>query len=192
MTHIDHDITLPSGNTYSVLLTEDREMGYTPWEDCDGHGRIRRVRARYGLGKKPGERVMHKEEGHFVWLYDYAAAVAEARRDGWGSANCTDDMTKGQRAARAALDDMEWCTRWLTGDACYVTVEVYPVDEEGARIKGAPADALCAVAYSTAKADRDYVRSVALEMAKTLDTTATKEADEAAYWAARDVLTVGA
>ena len=109
------------GLRFSVTIEPDHDAG-APWDNMDTLGTVRDV---YQPGfshlqKEPGERVMHRERGE-AWLYDYAGAVAKARKEGMS----------GPAAAEAADREFSYLRGWLRGSWCFVGVIVTLLDTEG-------------------------------------------------------------
>lgn len=179
---------LIGGIPFACEVNYDNDHGM-PWEEFDGHGEIRTIRSRED--KKPGEVIIHSD-GHTYWVYNSAAAVKTARADGWGSKNCTPDMTLGQRAAQATTDDMRYCREWLTGDRWFVWLEVYRVDADGEKI----GDSETLGGVECGFGETEYMHDAAMEMGQEILRqsrnawrAALKEARERKYWATRDVAT---
>jgi hypothetical protein len=73
------------GYTFKLTIEPDNHGG-APWDNEDGHGPVetRNSHRPYGYpAKRAGERVLI-DTGFNVSLYDFAAAVKLARKDGWG------------------------------------------------------------------------------------------------------------
>ena len=117
---------LPGGLTARVTVEYDH-VADTPWEREDGHGSFSEWTRR---DKRPGERVLCDDHGARRY-YDFAAAVATARADGW-DAPPYGTGTPGQRAARAAEADFARLRAWCRDDWCYVglVVTIYAEDVE--------------------------------------------------------------
>jgi hypothetical protein len=100
--HGDKETFVHDGHRFEMRIEHDDSMG-APWEEHDGHGPVRVVRAYYGLkdtGKKrPGERVLHQSGGDY-WLYDWQAACRLARKDGW-DADPIGEPSRVERAVQA-------------------------------------------------------------------------------------------
>lgn len=111
-----HYSVTPDGFLIAVKIEAD-PFSFAPWENSDCHGPVRT-----GHGdKSPGEVILAEDRGwkHF---YDFQAAVAQARRDGWGCRRPT--KTAGEKAHYAAMADMQYLRRWLNNDWCYCGVTV--------------------------------------------------------------------
>lgn len=68
-----------AGRTFTAALHWD-SVTEAPWEHEDGHGPVSDWTIRDGT---PGERVLN-DTGYSIRYYDFAGAVALAKRDGWG------------------------------------------------------------------------------------------------------------
>lgn len=158
------------GLQFAVEIARDDDAG-APWEECDGHGPVRREYCRSGrVNKAPGERVLHSHGGDY-WLYDVAEAVRIALRDGWGlpaervaekAAELGRPPTCREIAAEAAGNDFAYLRRWLNNDWFYAVVRVVLLDVEGAETDR---DAYCGgVEFEFGGAD-EYWREVAEELA---------------------------
>jgi hypothetical protein len=102
-----------NGTTYNVQIKPDDTQD-APWDREDGHGPVRVVRTLGGrcISKRPGERVMHAEQGQ-AWLYDWQAATTTAKTDKWGPT-----------PAEAVQSDFDRLRGWLRGDWWHVGVIV--------------------------------------------------------------------
>lgn len=177
------------GKTFQAFTAPD-DFGHTPWERDDGHGPVRWVRdAREE--KRPGERILWQERDG-GYLYDFAAAVKFARKDGWSAADLSDagpyatredqatakelgitvttlraeraakDGTPGERAAKAAEADFQFLHGFCRGDWCYVGVIVEGAGERES-LWGIESDA------------EDYLKETARDLAnEILDRVAEK------------------
>lgn len=185
-----------NGMKFRCIVSQDEFMG-TPWTEHDGHGEIREAYQYYGKPeKKPGEVIIYSERGDY-WIYDFAGAVRKAKKDGWGSADCTPEMSKGQRAETAARADMKYCREWLQGDRWWACIEVFRVDADGEKI--GESEYLGGIDSGYSKEDESYLRECATELATGIHAqalgawrSALKEARQRKYWACRDIETVGA
>jgi hypothetical protein len=122
----------------------------TPWEREDGHGPVRHVQHREE--KRPGERVLYAKERGYLLLYDFAAAVKLARKDGWDTPPYKQGKP-GERAARAAKADYERLRRFCNNDWAYVGVIVRAPGLQDASLWGIESDS------------PDYHKEVARELA---------------------------
>ena len=150
-----------------------------PWKEHDGHGPVSEWRAKDS--KAPGERILCEDRGQALF-YDFAGAVAIARRDGWDTPPYKTG-TAGERAARAAEADFDRLRQYCAGDWQYVSVgmelslggEVLAMDWLGG-----------------VESDNDYWRECAADMANDALHAHLKETRERRFWEARDVQTIGA
>ncbi len=179
-------IELAGGYSALIKVIHDEDHG-APWEECDGHGEVSEWTTR---AKRPGEMVLHEDRGSKRY-YDFQAAIAIAKRDGW-DAPPYKNGTKGEQAHRAVLRDFEYLRAWCNDEWRYVGVCV-SVTRNGVSVGG---DSLWGIESSD-----DYWQDVAREMIETAVTddkaarnaarrAAHREKIERAYWACRDVLTV--
>ena len=180
-------VELPGGYSVRVEVSIDEYYG-EPWVECDGHGPVSDWRPRDS--KRPGERILHQDRNS-CRFYDFAAAVAMARKEDWGSAG-DDGLTAGAKAARAAEKDFEHLRGWCNDEWRYVTVGV-EVSRRGAVVGD--------VDYCGGIEDiNDYWREHAADSARYMieqDQKARRaaavakrrETIERAHWACRDVVT---
>ena len=119
------------GFVFAVSVEQDDD-DEPPWNRADGHGPVTSWMP--VSRKQPGWMVLAKDHS-YSRFYDYQAAVAQAKREGWGCVNpATGDYTwptKGMQAAAAAMQDFERLRGWCCGDWCYevLTVEMYDENE---------------------------------------------------------------
>lgn len=136
-----NDTITVNGLTFAVTRESDAHHG-APWDEEDGHGPVREVRANYTgyMQKRPGERVLNYEFARRGHAYDVQEAMRIAKRDGWGVSDKTRlafrlehdrDMTPGEVAAMAVWEDSERMRRWLTDQWCYIGVVVELLDVDG-------------------------------------------------------------
>ena len=115
-----------NGVTYAIEVEQDLDTP-APWMEDDGHGIVTDWTSR---DKRPGELVLNTDRNS-KRFYDLKGSIEIARRDSWGSENCTPDMTPKQRAAQAVKDDYEFLKGWCDGEWCYNVISVTPVDQFG-------------------------------------------------------------
>lgn len=114
------------GHEWTVEWAYDADCG-APRDNEDGHGPVSDWTSRCKL---PGEMVMANDRG-LRRYYDFAAAVKQARAEGWNTAPY-EWPTKGAQAAAAALADFEYLSGWCN-DAwhyCGITVKLDGTDFE--------------------------------------------------------------
>ncbi len=170
-------VALPHGCGLRLTLTTESDQCHgAPWKECDGHGPVSDWTTR---DKRPGERVLARDR-HAKMFYDFAAAIAEAKRDGW-DAPPYKTGTKGEQAVRAVEADFEYLRKWCAGDWEYIGVIVTLSDDEGNELGK---DSLWGV-----ESLGDYWRTVALELAQGLLDAHEKETAERFHWEARDTVT---
>jgi hypothetical protein len=165
--------------TIRVRTEQDCDVG-APWEECDGHGPVSEWTTR---DKAPGERVLCSDRRSKRY-YDFAAAVAEARRDGWDCAPyhaALPNETAGQQAARTAEADFEYLRSWANDEWHYLVLFVSLHGEDGEELA---CDSLGGV-----EGRGDYWKEQAAEMANVLLAKHDTETAERAYWEARDTVT---
>lgn len=116
-------------HTFRATIEHD-DCADAPWDACDGHGSVRKTMD--PRTKNAGEVVLHVgDRGCYSFVYDFAAAVRTARKDGWNTAPFDTVETAGERAVRAVKADMEYLRGWCADDWEYVNVTVELLDEEG-------------------------------------------------------------
>lgn len=108
-----------NGRFFRVEIERD-DCARAPWEECDGHGPVSEWTTR---DKAPGELILVKDRRSQRY-YDFAGAVRQARREGWGVAQPPEGATKGQIAAMAARQDYACLRAWCNDEWHYVTVTV--------------------------------------------------------------------
>jgi hypothetical protein len=154
-------IELPHGWTAEVKIEHDETLR-APWDEHDGHGPIREVRYSYynnEVPKSPGERVMFRDHGYAL-LYDFAGAMEQAKRDGWGcphigKAECA-HLTTGEMRACAVDADFHRMRRFAEGQWSWIGVVVTLKDDAGEEVES---DSLWGI-----ESDTDYYRDVAAEL----------------------------
>ncbi len=179
--HGDGDIEIAAGLSIRVSTEHDQDSG-PPWEECDGHGPVSDWTTR---DKNPGERVISTDRSHKRY-YDFAAAMKEAKRDGWDAAPyhaAFPNETKAQKAARAVEADFEYLRKWCADQWEYLCISVALIDGDGNEIAR---DSLCGV-----ESFGDYWKEQAAEMANCLLSGHEKEIAERAEWEARDTVAKG-
>lgn len=168
-------VQLGDGFTVTIQKERDEDCG-PPWEECEGHGPVSEWTKR---DKKPGERVLCSDRDNRRY-YDFAAAMVEAKRDGWDTKPYKTG-TKGERALRAVEADFNFLADWCADRWQYICIAVQL--RASGHIIGR--DSLCGV-----ESCGDYWRETAAEMGNELMSAQRKELTECAYWAERDVLTL--
>lgn len=136
-----------------------------PWDREDGHGPVRSVAYNRFSGnrtdKKPGERIIDVGN-RTAWVYDFAEALKIAKRDNWGSAKATPDMTPAQVRELAVMEDMERMGSWLRSEWGYIGVVVTLLDVKGRKTE--VFDALWGIESDS----HDYITEEAQRMADTI------------------------
>ena len=165
---------------YSVRVRiEPDDCMLEPWKEQDGHGPVSEWRRKDS--KAPGERILCEDRGQALF-YDFAAAVALARKDGWDTPPYKTG-TAGECAARAAEADFDRLRRYCAGDWYYVSV--------GVELSLA-GDVLAMDWIGGVESDGDWWRECAADMANDAIHTSETERRERKFWEARDVQTIGA
>lgn len=142
-----------NGAKYRAELFND-DFGEAPWEQSDGHGKVTRVSGNFS--KKPGQVVLYKgDRNECSYLYDFADAMKTAKREGWN----TKPYDAPDQALRAVTTDMDYLRGWITGDWCYVAIEVFPLTEDGDELRS-KTQYLGMVEMS----NDDYIKSTILEL----------------------------
>ena len=158
-------VTLPDGFTLTFTSEYDPYHG-APWEEEDGHGPVTDWVHRE---KRAGEILLCSDRGA-KRFYDFAGAMAIAKRDGWGPsgealAALTRKLghapTKGQLAEAAVLADFHHLEGWASDRWRYVGVIVTLRNPEGEEVDS---ESLWGVEDSG-----DYYQEVAEELAEELE-----------------------
>jgi len=132
--------------------TEYDDDSTPPWKRADGHGPVSEWTDRR---KGPGERVLCSDRSSRRY-YDFAEAIAIAKRDGWGSPD--GKGTKAQRAAAAVESDFNFLRTWCNDDWHYVGV-ILSVEKNGVEL-----DRNAASVWGVEDNDSQYLRDTAEEM----------------------------
>lgn len=114
-----------AGHTFKWQSQRDNDMG-APWVEHDGHGPVSEFTTR---AKKPGELVLATSRGRKRY-YDYAAAIKQAKEEGWDAMPYNPQETKGQRAHKAVMADFEYLRKWSADLWEWKLVEVYRLGVE--------------------------------------------------------------
>ncbi len=179
-------IDLSGGYSVRVHVDYDPDMG-PPWEEHDGHGPVSEWTSR---DKAPGELLLCADRSQKRY-YDFSAAVALARKDGWG-AKGDEGLTGGAKAAHAARADYEFLRRWANDQWHWIVV--------GVEVSRAGAVIACDYCGGI-EDDGDYWREFAAEQAnaiiandrrarKAASIAARRETRERRYWESRDTVTL--
>lgn len=175
-TYADGDTFTRDGVLFRVKFRTD-DTDTAPWEEHDGHGPVSDWTTR---DKAPGELVLAADRGS-KRFYDFAAAVAMAKRDGWGHGDDVPGETPGQKATRAALADFEYLRGWCCDDWCYIGVIVEALENDGEELA---TESLWRVesnggAY-VSQVVEDLTASILADLAKTAAAAAEKATAKAA------------
>ena len=158
-------VTLPDG--FTLTFTSEYDTGHgAPWDEECGHGPVTDWVRRE---KRAGELLLCSD-GILKRFYDFAGAMAIAKRDGWGLspdalAALTRKLghapTKGQLAEAAVLADFHNLEGWANDRWHYIGVIVTLRNPEGEEVE---AESLWGVEDSG-----DYYQDVAEELAEELE-----------------------
>lgn len=171
-------VALPHGGLRLNITTESDPDHGAPWKECDAHGPVSEWTTRE---KRAGERVLASDR-RAKMFYDYAGAIALAKKDGW-DAPPYKTGTKGEQAARAVDADFEFLREYCAGLWEYIGVIVTLTDEDGNELGR---ESLWGV-----ESRGNYWREMALELAQGLIDAHEKETAERDHWEARDTMTAG-
>lgn len=109
----DHVEIEHEGFTLRATMYHDPDMG-PPWEEHDGHGPVSDWT---GRPKRPGERVLARDRDNYRY-YDFQAAMAQSRAEGWGGPYpyrtlgiaCVAAVEADFRSLKAwCNDEWHWC-----------------------------------------------------------------------------------
>jgi hypothetical protein len=180
-----------AGLQFRVEWFHDSDMG-APWDEHDGHGKVRTDWSRGRPEKAPGEVLMHSNHGSH-WFYDVAESIRIAERDGWGIApEAREALTKklGRQPSKREVIaesvrlDMESMRGWLRNDWHWCGIRVCLLDDEGEETEYE--DSLWGIESNSP----EYHKEVIAEMAGPIAEQVMREVAERAEWEARGVLTV--
>ncbi len=143
------------GFDVKATIYEDSDSG-TPWDREDGHGPVSEWTTR---DKAPGERVLC-ENGRSRRYYDFAAAVATAKADGWGFKDATG--TPAEIAAAAAERDYQALKGWCADEWRYIGI-VVSVARKGV-VLDSHAASLWGIELNYPGSDNEYLAEVANEL----------------------------
>ena len=158
-------VTLPDGFTLTFTSEFDQDSS-APWDEECGHGPVTDWVRRE---KRAGELLLCSD-GILKRFYDFAGAMAIAKRDGWGLsdealATLTRKLghapTKGQLAEAAVLADFHNLEGWANDRWHYIGVIVTLRNPEGEEVE---TESLWGVEDSG-----DYYQDVAEELAEQLE-----------------------
>jgi hypothetical protein len=101
----DHIECEAEGFKITARISLDEDTG-PPWKEHDGHGPVSEWTSR---PKNAGERVL-SQDGRSFRYYDFAGAVAIAKRDKWGGKSPSEAAERDFEAMRAWCNDSWfWC-----------------------------------------------------------------------------------
>jgi hypothetical protein len=170
------------GYTFKITIDRDDHMG-EPWKEHDGHGTVSDWRRsdKIGADKAPGERVLVSDR-HSYRLYDFAAAVQTARKDGWGCKHSyaynvgryvfvSGHKTAGELAACAAECDYERMRRWCNDGWywCTVSVRLIEFDEDDQEVETDETESLSGIESDSGAYLGDVARELAGEIISRLE-----------------------
>lgn len=163
------------GHKIKISVHTDCDFG-APWEENDGHGSVSDWTRR---DKAPGERVLCEDRGS-KRFYDFAGAMAIAKRDGWGlndadkaklAAKLGRAVTPGDIRAEAVERDFNYLRGWCNDDWHWVGFTTAIETPEGKTVDGESvwgyddADYMIQEAFSQAEATIDGLILVAEQTA---------------------------
>lgn len=168
-----------NGREYRVSIVRDDIMR-VPWEEEDGHGPVTEWTNR---AKLPGELVLAEDRGSSRRFYDFAAAMKQARAEGWNAPPYRDDETKGERAAKAVRADFERLREWCNDEWWYVGVVVEPKCSCCGEWKDAESESIWGIESDAG----DYLDEVAEELIDEIEARISYQSDlsekfELAFW----------
>lgn len=177
----------PLGNGFSIKInTRADEDADTPWENSDGHGSV----SDWTVRRKRAGEITLATDGQHRRFYDFAGAIATAKRDGWGlHADKLAELEKqiGRKAspkeirAEAVRLDFEFLRGWCADEWHYIGVIVQLIDAEGKEV--AQDSIWCVESFG------NYWRELGAEMASALMEEHEAETAERTHWEERDVQT---
>lgn len=196
----DGDTFTVDGFSFRVKFEDDTNIG-PPWLECDGHGPVRQSRGQHRNqdGKRPGERPLNDpDRNQYQYYYDWQKACELARVDGWNA----EPFEAPGRVLRAVQSDFDFLRAWVNDKWRYVGVIVERLNEDEEAVDESSLwgvesfkDYHVDVAYELAGeliSKANHEKREALNAAARTRRAAKKEAGERAYWASRDVETIGA
>lgn len=116
MTILNRKTVTRAGRTFRVDVVAD-ECSRAPWLEMDTLGEVTEWTT---FRKAAGQRVLNEDRGARRF-YDFAGAVAKARREG----------LSGKDAAAAAEREFDWLRRWCNDQWHWVGVVVTPLTPDG-------------------------------------------------------------
>jgi hypothetical protein len=147
------------GFAITARIERDSDCG-TPWENSDGHGAVTDWERR---DKAPGELILAGSRGDSCRFYDFAGAVALAKRDAWGVAGGRQPReTAAQYAARAAMADYESLKEWCDDEWHYIGI-VLSASRNGIALDDCAAS-LWGIECNYPGSDNAYLSEVAAEL----------------------------
>jgi hypothetical protein len=122
-TLFDGDTITINGRAYRVNF-EQYQYSNAPWEECDGHGPVRKSSKPHRDGysdKAPGERPLNSAgRNEYQFYYNWVEAMRIAKREGWNAAPY-DAPNKVLRAVQANFD---YLRGWVNSEWGYLIVTV--------------------------------------------------------------------
>lgn len=201
------EIVEREGAHFKIEFFYDNDQG-RPWEESDGHGRVREARRRHASTTYDGEKrageipLNDPDRNEYQFFYDWQEAVATARKE-WGigdeelaklTAKLGRQPTKGEIAVQAVKQDIKYLRGWLNDSWCYVGITVTRVtldEDEEEVIEEHEEHSVWG--FETLE---DYhlkgAEEVLSDVMREYKETLKKEAEEAAerqFWEERDVVT---
>lgn len=161
-----------AGLKFRATVHHDSDMGH-PWDEHDGHGIIRDIRANSCTGrpeKRAGETVIAWDRGR-GWAYDVQATTKKARAERWGLGDAAPliaklgrDPTAGEVTAEAVRQDLGRMRDYLDDRWYWCGVVVELLDLDGDPVPGM-SESLWGIESDS---DDDYFMETAEELADTL------------------------
>lgn len=143
---------------FTVTATIHHDPDTKPWHH-DGHGPVTKWVSR---AKRPGERILASDHTSHHRYYDFSAAVAIARRDGW-DAEPYGQGTPGQRAERAAEADYRSLKAWCDDEWFFCGVALQ-VSRNGIRLTDKYAASLWGIDCNHPNGNNAYLTDVANDL----------------------------
>lgn len=169
-----------------------------PWERSDGHGPVRFISDRESM--ESGETILYDCPRGGRYVYGLRDAIAQSIKEKWGRPHgehrerLARNLRKLPSKVSAIDADMHFLRGWCADDWCYIGVSVRIIGPDGEPVGDDYSHALWGV-----ESFGDYREEVARDLAseilherRTAWRAALAEARKRAYWASRDVQTVGA
>lgn len=109
------------GRTYQAKTVYDHDAG-APWDNMSTFGTVTDWERR---DKRPSERILNSDNRGFKRFYDFAAAVKQAKKDGYNGAGGM------QSAVDVVEQEFSYFKAWCDDEWCYVGVIVTILHDDG-------------------------------------------------------------